>query len=96
MPDIVGLIVAIGSGGLIGGIVALYKMRPEAGQITVSAAQGALIVQTGVIDTLRFEIKRLTEHVDALEKENENCSQRLRAMSERVDSLEQERRLRGG
>lgn len=66
--DVVPVIVAIlGSGGLLGGIYALLKLRPEAGQIVVTAAQGALIVQTGVIESLREENERLQRRVSTLE-----------------------------
>lgn len=57
-----------GLGALIGAIVALLKIRPEAGQIAVSAAQGAVIVQTHVIDNLRTEQVRLQEIVEGLEE----------------------------
>jgi hypothetical protein len=51
----------IGGGGLLSGIYAILKLRPEAGQIVVTAAQGALVVQAGVIDDLNDEIKRLKQ-----------------------------------
>jgi len=59
-----------GGGGVLGGLYALLKLRPEAGQITVSAAQGAIIVQTGVIENLQKEITRLSQHHTELEMEN--------------------------
>lgn len=59
----------IGSGGLLGGIYALLKLRPEAGQIAVIAAQGAVVVQQNVIDQLQDENKRLQSRLDAVEAE---------------------------
>jgi cell division protein FtsB len=63
------LIAILGTGGLAGGIVAFLKIRPEAGQIAVTASQGALIVQSGVIDELRKENERLRDRLTAIEAE---------------------------
>lgn len=63
------LLAVIGTGGIGGAIIALVKLRPEAGQITVVAAQGALVVQSGVIETLNGEVKRLAERLEAAEAE---------------------------
>lgn len=49
--------------GFLSAIYMLLKLRPEAGQITVTAAQGAVIVQTGVIENLRIEMERLREEL---------------------------------
>lgn len=59
----------LGSGGFLAGIYALLKLRPEAGQITVTAAQGAVIVQSGVIDSLRQELNRLSDELEDMRKE---------------------------
>ncbi len=75
-----GIVSTLFGGGIVAAIVALYKVKPEAGQIVVTAAQGALLVQTGVIDNLKKEIERLNGEVSDLKKEN----QELRM---RVDSL---------
>ena len=74
------VITFICGGGAVGAVVALYKVRPEAGQIVVTAAQGALIVQTGVIDNLKKEIERLNGEINDLKKENDD-------LRSRVDSL---------
>lgn len=58
-----GIISAIFGGGVVGAFVTLIKARPEAGQIVVTAAQGALIVQTGVIENLQREIVRLNQEL---------------------------------
>lgn len=59
----------LGSSGFLAGIYALLKLRPEAGQITVSAAQGAVIVQSGVIESLRQELGRLAEELEDMRKD---------------------------
>lgn len=56
----------IGVGGIGGAIVALAKLRPEAGQIVVQTAQGAVIVQSGVIDSLTEELERMKVAYDNL------------------------------
>jgi threonine dehydratase len=81
------IVAALGGGGFLGGLVLLLKLRPEAGQITVTAAQGAVIVQTGVIEALRRENDRLQTRIDALEVTSASFSE----MSKRVSDLENER-----
>jgi len=84
LPYIVSVILG---GGFLGGIYALLKLRPEAGQITVSAAQGAVIVQTGVIDTLREELTRCLNRIQALEAEQVQ----VHMLEDRISVLEAER-----
>lgn len=80
------IVVLLGTGGFAGLIVAIVKLRPEAEGIAVVTAQGALIVATGVIDTLREENERLGERVTALEA----IAGEHGAMRERVSALEDE------
>jgi hypothetical protein len=84
LPYIVSVVLG---GGFLGGIYALLKLRPEAGQITVTAAQGAVIVQTGVIDTLKSELIRSQGRIEALEAEQT----RIQILEDRIDVLEAER-----
>ena len=89
LSDIVTLIaVVVGGGGLFAGIVALIKLRPEAGQITVTTAQGVLIMQTQVIDDLRKTNARLQDRVDALEAENSTLMRRLGQLERRFGVVE--------
>lgn len=53
VPWIIAGITALLGGG---GIAAVLKARPEAGQISVAAAQGAVVVQSSVIDDLRVQM----------------------------------------
>jgi hypothetical protein len=61
--------VVFGAAGIGGFVIALLKVRPEAGQVAVEASEGALIVQTGVITTLREENKRLSDRLEELERQ---------------------------
>ncbi len=60
--------------GLFGGgsLVALLKVKVDKNQIVISAAQGAVIIQSGVIDDLQEELSRikvnLTECLNELHK----------------------------
>lgn len=58
----------VGVGGISGAIVAIVKLRPEAGQIVVRSAEGAVIIQASVIDTLQDEVQRLTERLSQVEE----------------------------
>lgn len=58
--------IVVGSTGAIGGIVALLRLRSDTARTTVSAAEGAVIVQSGVISSLRDENTRLREERDEL------------------------------
>ncbi len=53
IPWLIAAITALLGGG---GIAAVLKARPEAGQISVTAAQGAVVVQSSVIDDLREQM----------------------------------------
>lgn len=68
LRDLIVLVTSlVGGGGLLGGIYALLKLRPEAGQITVSTAQGVLLMQTSVIEDQRAQIERLQNRLDVVE-----------------------------
>jgi capsule polysaccharide export protein KpsE/RkpR len=89
--SLISVIVAVlGAGGLVGAIVALVKLRPESGQIVVTAAQGALIVQTGVIDTLQRETARQQARIDAVQIENNQLRVRIAALETELHNLRDE------
>lgn len=58
----------VGSGGVIGSLVTLLRLRSDTARTTVSVAEGAVIVQAGVIDSLKDENARLHEKCAALGK----------------------------
>lgn len=62
-PQIPGVVTAIaallvGAGGATG-IAALFRMGADRGKVVIEAAQGAVIVQTSVIDDLQSELTRV-------------------------------------
>ncbi|HEY2455583.1 MAG TPA: hypothetical protein VGI71_23810 [Scandinavium sp.] len=63
IPYIVGVIIAIFGGG---GLAALIRARPEGSKIVVDAAQGAVIVQSGVITDLRHQLRDAQDQIDEL------------------------------
>jgi hypothetical protein len=81
------LVAVLGAGGIVGGIVALMKLRPEAGQIVVNAAQDALIVQSGVLEALLAENRRLIEKVAAVERENTDLLAKMTQMATELHDL---------
>ena len=74
------LAIVIGSGGTIGGLVTLLRLRSDTARTTVSAAEGAVIVQSNVIANLDNENDRLREE-----------NQELRDL---LDLIDERRRLR--
>jgi hypothetical protein len=67
--DVTSVIVALVGGGFVTGFVALLKFKPEKDAIVVTAAQGALVVQTGVMDALQEELDRARADSSALRAE---------------------------
>lgn len=83
------LIALVGSGGFVGGLYMLLKLRPEAGQITVTAAQGALIVQSGVIENLQEELSRVRADNKTLRKKVDELEEKYNKLRERTAQIEQ-------
>lgn len=74
--------VLLGGGGIISGIVALFKIRPEVARVTVSAAEGAVIVQQSVITSLSNEIERL-------KASEQDCNSRMEAMRRAFEAIDE-------
>lgn len=91
ITELIPIVVAVlGAGGLIGAVVALVKLRPESGQIVVTAAQGALVVQSGVIDSLQKENARQQIRIDELQNDNNQLRSRIGALERELHSLRDE------
>lgn len=78
------MVAVFGSSGMIGGAVALFKLKPDVARVTVSAAEGAVIVQTGVITNLNNEITRLHEEVA---EERRICDEEIARCQAEIKSL---------
>lgn len=89
----------VGAGGLGGLIVALLKVRPEAGQIVVTAAQGAVIVQEKTLERLDHDMDDLRARMKDIEEELEKCEQgrdkdhrQIQRLIDQNHTLDRERR----
>lgn len=65
-----GLIALVSAIGGAGGVAALFKLKAEKGQITVSAAQGAVIVHSTVLKDIKEDYDRLAEELAQVRMEN--------------------------
>ena len=83
LPEIIGLIIAAVTGG---GLATLIKVRPERSLISVNAAQGAVIVQSGVIDSLRADLNSARAEI----RELRSHMTEMAALRDQVRGLESE------
>src|SRR5438034_58175 len=81
-----GIITAIFSGGIGASIVAWYKVPAERGQIVVTAAQGALIVQTGVMTLMRQDLERVSNDNKTLRNQVEFLTKENNTLKELIDN----------
>lgn len=77
LPWVVAGIAAILGGG---GVTALLRSRPERARIIVDAAEGAVVVQTGVLANLREELRAAHAEIAELRGENEQLRGRVRRL----------------
>lgn len=80
--EITPILIAVLGGGFVTGLVALLRFRVDKDAVVVSAAQGAVVVQSGVIDALQEELARARKDRDdertrVLLLEEENTKLRL-------------------
>ena len=78
--DIAPILIAVLGGGFFTGIVALLRFRVDRDAVVITAAQGAVVVQSSVIDALQEELQRarterneLRDRLSEVEKELEEC-----------------------
>lgn len=86
------LISAVLGGSLIGGIVALLKLKPEGDQIVVSSAKDVVLIQAGALDRLRTEMSEMERRFTQQEQRNlealKACERREAELRTRVEALE--------
>lgn len=79
--------ILLASSGLLGAVVAWFKVKPERVSILVKAAEGAVIVQTTVLDELREELERVNSRADDLAVGMEQMREALQKVTTERDYL---------
>jgi FtsZ-binding cell division protein ZapB len=90
LPVLIPVILALAGGG---GFVAWRRLRTESPRIIVEAAQGAVIVQSGVIDDLQDGLERARSEVRDLRAELAEAlklQRRVRELEHREEELKAE------
>jgi len=83
-PELLNIIaIIIGSGGIVGGIAAAFRIGPDRTRLVVGAAQDAVVVQKSVIESLTAEIDRLHEEKGLCEEEVQELRDLLDLINER-------------
>lgn len=67
----------VGGGGVAGLISVVIKVRPEANQVIVTSAQGAVVIQSTVIDDLNEQLDRVGKRLEAQEALSERLKKDL-------------------
>ncbi len=75
----VALIVGVFGGG---SLVALLRVNADRGKVVIEAAQGAVIVQTSVIEDLQAELIRVKQEMQILRDENTQLRSRIFAVEQ--------------
>jgi uncharacterized protein (DUF3084 family) len=80
-----------------GALAALLRVNVDRGKIVIEAAQGAVIVQSGVIEDLNDELHRVKDELAAVHDESRRCKEETRqlraanrALTQRIENLEQQ------
>jgi chromosome segregation ATPase len=92
---IIAIVSVLGGGGLVGAIVTAFKLKPEKNRLVVDAAEGAVIVQTGVIKSLHDELSRVRQEAKNEVARAQQESAALRAENQQIrDILTKEKEKR--
>jgi hypothetical protein len=70
------------SGSFVTAMIALLKVKPEKDAVVVTAAQGALVVQTGVLRALEAQLDRETKARQLAEEERDIAEKLARQYKE--------------
>lgn len=85
------IIALLGGTGIAGFLTTLLKWKPEATSVLIDAAEGAVIVQSGVIEDLNHQLEALRAQVASLQDEVHTLSDNLRAAINERDLVRFER-----
>lgn len=87
-PDLTQILIVVLGGSGISAVAALLRFKPDRDAVIVSAAQGALVVQSGVIDALQEEVDRARATVEAERLARANAESALLKAHDRIRKLE--------
>jgi hypothetical protein len=82
---LVAIISVLFGGGLAGSIVALIKVRPESGQILVSAAKDVVVIQQGAMAEMQRRLAAVEQERDTLRDRVSELEANVRALQQRAD-----------
>jgi septal ring factor EnvC (AmiA/AmiB activator) len=74
---VIALISALGGGGLVGAVATFMKVKPESGQILVSAAKDVVVIQQGAMTNMQTRIASLEQEREEWRAEREESLRRL-------------------
>jgi hypothetical protein len=82
------LVVSIlGGGGIVGGLIALLKVRTEKDSIIVASATDTVEAQTVVLKNLQREIERQARTIDILTSKIEDLTIQNKVLADQVEKL---------
>lgn len=91
---VVAIVIALAGGGLVTALVAMRRVGAEKQSIIVDAAQGAVIVQQGVIDSLQDQLDRAKQELGIIHETLAEVEARLEECEDARDGFRREiRRL---
>lgn len=79
----------LAGGGVFGAVALLLKVRPEAGQIVVQAAEGIVVMQANVINDLEKRLERAEARNAEFQKNYDECQRRTDACHEENEVLKE-------
>ena len=80
--------VLVGGGGAAGAVYSLMKLRPEASEKSVLAAEKVIELQTKAVERVEAENKALREELKQYEEVNKNLRLEMESMRARIRELE--------
>jgi len=82
----------VGSGGIAASAAIFIKTPKEANKLVIDAAQGAVVVQSGVIKDLREELARQDEKMNELAKAHQACEDKYDTLLKLVHDIDERKR----